>query len=115
LSRAEPIGLPWLAIWGFIRISSNPQIWRNPNAPQDLFDRVDEWLSQPNILIVEPGPRHYRILRELILTRGAAGNAITDAALAAIAIEHAATLASTDRDFRRFSGLKWVNPLEDQA
>ncbi|HLH02129.1 MAG TPA: TA system VapC family ribonuclease toxin [Bryobacteraceae bacterium] len=116
LTRPEPIGLPWLAIWAFIRISSNPQIWRNPKTAEDLFDRIDEWLTQPNVVIVEPGPRHHRILRSLILTTSAAGNGTTDAALAALAIEHAATLASTDRDFRRFSGLRWVNPLDlDQA
>jgi predicted nucleic acid-binding protein len=41
----------------------------------------------------------------------AAGNPIPDAALAALAIEHGVTLASTDTDFARFRGLRWENPL----
>jgi uncharacterized protein len=37
-----------------------------------------------------------------------------DAVLAAIAMEHGATLFTTDRDFSRFSRLKWRNPLAEQ-
>jgi len=60
---------------------------------------------------VQPGPRHASILERLAIEGGAAGARFTDAVLAAIAIEQGATLASTDRDFNRFTGLKWTDPL----
>ncbi len=110
--EADTIGLSWLTLWAFVRIVSNPRLWPNPVATEDIFNRIDEWRTQPNVLLVQPGPRHQNILRGLMKGSQSVGTLTTDAALAAIAIEHAATLASTDRDFRRFSGLRWINPLE---
>jgi hypothetical protein len=111
----ETIGLTWFSVWAFVRIGSNPRVFPRPPSIAALFDRLDEWLSLPNVVVVHPGPRHRHLLERLIVESGATGALVSDAALAAIAIEHAATLASTDRDFRRFSGLRWINPLEDQA
>jgi hypothetical protein len=111
----EQIGLTWLTLWAFVRIGSRPRVFPNPLAVTQILEIIEAWLSRPNVVLIEPGPRHLTILKSLITGNDVAGNLTTDAALAAIAIEHAATLASTDRDFRRFSGLRWINPLEDQA
>jgi len=73
---------------------------------------VDEWLKQPNAGILEPGDQHWAILRRLAEESQASGPLVSDAALAAIAIEHGATLQTTDRDFSRFNGLRWTNPLD---
>ena len=73
--------------------------------------RVDAWLNQPSVVIVEPAPRHRRILRDLVLPLGTAGNITSDAHLAALAIENGAELCSTDTDFARFPRLRWRNPL----
>ncbi len=110
----ETVGLSWMVLWAFVRIASNPRVWKSPVSTEELFDRLEDWLSQPNAVLVQPGPRHKTILTRLVLESGVVGSIISDAVLAAIAIEHAATLASTDRNFGRFSGLRWVNPL-DQA
>jgi predicted nucleic acid-binding protein len=34
-----------------------------------------------------------------------------DAVLAAIALEHGATICTTDRDFSRLPAVKWTNPI----
>ncbi len=112
LAGRDQIGLTWLTLWAFIRIIPNPKLWPNAPSVERVFDVVDEWLSLPNVVLVQPGGRHATILKSLMLGTDPFKSIASDAALAAIAIENAATLASTDRDFRRFSGLRWVNPLE---
>ena len=107
----ETVALPWMTLWAFLRICTNPRIWENPRPAQDAFALIREWLAQPGVVVPQPGPRHAEILELLVVNHGAAGARLTDAALAALAIEHGATLASTDQDFRRFPGLRWIDPL----
>ncbi len=83
----------------------------NPKPAQEAFEIVREWLAQPGVAVVHPGPRHVDILEHLVTECGAAGPMVTDAALAALAPEYGATLASNDRDFSRFPELRWVNPI----
>jgi toxin-antitoxin system PIN domain toxin len=111
LKSSELIGLPWVTIWAFIRISTNSRIWANPRSASDAFAIVGEWLSQPGVVPLQPGPLHAEILERLVCDYGAAGPLVTDAVLAALAIEHGALLASTDQDFRRFPDLRWLNPI----
>lgn len=111
LSSDEQIGLPWITLWGFIRVSTNPRILSAPMDSQEVFLIVRDWIAQPSVMVPEPGPRHAAILERLVVGTGARAGLVTDAALAALAIEHGATLASADHDFSRFPDLKWVNPL----
>ena len=105
------VGLPWVAILGFIRIATNPKILDNPLDVGGACARVRSWLTQPQTVFVHPGDRHADILFDLLAAAGAAGNLTTDAHLAALAIEHQAELHSTDADMARFPGLRWINPL----
>ncbi len=107
----DPIGFSWPAVWAFLRISTNPRVRPHVTAVPDAFQRVRDWLSQPGVVLLHPGPRHIEILERLVIEGQAAGRRLSDAALAALALEHGATLASTDRDFARFPNLRWVNPL----
>ena len=107
----DPVGLPWSTLWAFLRISTDHRIPIYRRTPDDVFSRVREWLSLPTVHLVHPGPKHVAILQQLVVENEAIGPLLSDAALAAIAIEHGATLASTDRDFGRFPGLRWINPL----
>ena len=68
------------------------------------------WLAQPNVRVITPGPNHLDILADL-LDEPIGSNLVTDAHLAALAIEHQAELQSNDNDFARFSGLRWRNPV----
>jgi toxin-antitoxin system PIN domain toxin len=111
LRSGEPIGLPWATIWAFIRISTNTRIWAHPKSAHEIFAVVENWLSQPNVVALNPGPRHTAILEKLLTCYGASGPLVTDAVFAALAIEYGARLASTDQDFRRFPEVRWINPL----
>jgi toxin-antitoxin system PIN domain toxin len=106
----QTVGLPWLTLWAFLRISTNPKIWPTPKSIDEAWQVVRFWLAQPGVVVVQPGPRHAEILEKLMLDERVSGAKVTDATLAALAIEYGAVLASTDRDFRRFPNLKWVNP-----
>ncbi|HEV8146235.1 MAG TPA: TA system VapC family ribonuclease toxin [Bryobacteraceae bacterium] len=108
----ETVGLPWLTLWAFIRLSTNIRVWPNPKSPREASATVRDWLNLPGVILLHPGPRHIDLLEGLIVDHSIVGPKVTDAALAALAIENGATLASTDRDFRRFKGLRWVNPLD---
>ncbi|MBN1607118.1 MAG: type II toxin-antitoxin system VapC family toxin [Polyangiaceae bacterium] len=111
ITRQQPVGLAWAVALGFVRLVTHPSVLQNPLAPLDALARVGRWLDQPEVRIVEPGPRHLAILEELFRATGVGGSLTTDTHLAAIAIEHQAELHSNDSDFARFPGLRWVNPL----
>ena len=111
LNGPGPVGLAWATVLGFIRITTHRQILANPLTVPAACAHARAWLSQPSVSLIEPGVRHAEILFGLLESLGTAGNLTTDAHLAALAIEHQAELHSTDADFSRFSGLRWVNPL----
>lgn len=112
LSGRELVRFPWLTLWAFIRLSTNPRVFVNPLSAAEAHAIVASWLQQPNAGVLEPGDRHLELLSGLLTDGQASGPLVTDAALAAIAIEHGATLCSTDRDFARFAALDWRNPME---
>jgi toxin-antitoxin system PIN domain toxin len=110
--RGSPlVRFAWPTLWAFLRIATNPRVFEHPLSIAEAERAVSSWLAQPVAGILEPGERHWEILRELIRSGQTAGPLVMDAALAAIAIEHGATLCTTDRDFARFPGLAWMNPL----
>ena len=111
IAETETVGIPWVVILGFLRITTNPRIMPLPLAIDRALGLVNEWLNLPSIQIVMPTDRHWGIFQELIRQAGTAANLTTDAHLATLAIEHGAVFYSTDHDFARFPNLKWINPL----
>ena len=109
-NAAETIALPWQTILAFVRISTNPRAVKKPLSNTHACDIVSTWLERPNVMIINAADRFWNILRQQIRDAQVSGPLVTDAALAALAIEQGATLCSTDRDFRRFEGLKLVDP-----
>jgi hypothetical protein len=112
LESSETIALPWITVRAFLRISTNPRLWENAKPAKEAFRIISEWLEQPSVVVLQPGPRHWDILESLVLEHNATGSLMTDAVLAALAIENGASLASTDQHFSRFQGLRWINPLK---
>ncbi len=112
LNGTEGIALPWVVILGFVRITTQPRIFPKPLSPTAAAERVQEWLDQPHVFVLNPATNHFRTLSSLLIAIELGGNLTTDAHLAALAIETGYTLNSTDTDFARFPGLKWVNPLD---
>ena len=108
----EWVGLTWLTLWAFLRIATNPRVFDRPLSTSEAEAAISSWLAQPAAGILEPGERHWDILRGLVHDGQAAGPLVMDAVLAAIALEHGATVCTTDRDFSRFPGIQWVNPIE---
>ena len=111
MSRSETIGFPWHTLLGFVRLTTRPVIMSPPLTADAAFDHVDRWLAQPCAAVVHPGERHGALVRQLLAAVGVAGNRVPDAHLAALTIEHGATLCSRDEDFGRFPGLRWIDPI----
>lgn len=110
-SGAMPVRLAWISIQAFVRLSTHLRVFENPLSMREAIDRVSEWLSAPAVAILEPGERYWDILSRLLVAAQITGPLVTDASLAALALEHGATVATTDRDFTRFEQLRIFNPL----
>ena len=92
------------------RIGTVRRIFERAVPVAEAWRQVEEWLGLPNVWIPEPAQRHQEILRALIPEAGRA-EVVPDAHLAALAIEYGLVLQTTDRDFARFRGLQWENPI----
>ena len=113
LSSGETVAFPWPVLLAFIRLTTNPRLFEAPLSVSEALDIVDGWLARGGATVIGPGERHNARLRELLESSGTAGNLTSDAQLAAVCLEHGATLYSADRDFGRWSGLRCINPFED--
>jgi uncharacterized protein len=111
LNGSEQVGLPWPSLLAFLRLVTNPRAFREPEGTEDAWRQVQAWLSCDPVWIPVPGDRHAGLLREFLHLPGVQGNLVPDAQLAALAVEHGLTLCSTDGDFARFTGLRWLNPI----
>jgi toxin-antitoxin system PIN domain toxin len=105
------VGLAWSVLGAFIRIATSPRVFERPLSLDQAVARVEGWLDQPCTRVVQPTQRHWDVFRELLVKGQASGNLVSDAHLAALSIEHGCELVSTDRDFSRFPGVKWRDPL----
>ena len=110
----RPFFLADIAVAGFLRIVTNPRIYRRPTSLETAVAFVDGLVVQPTCVPVAAGARHWPILRALLRGADARGNLVPDAHLAAIAVEHGATVVTRDRGFARFPDLRWLDPLTDQ-
>ena len=111
LSGVEMVGLPWQTLAAFVRIATDPRVPGYRRSREEVVSVVNEWLAQPVARLLVPGERSLPIFQEMILTGQASGPLVSDAELAALTVEHGGVLHTADRDFARFPGLRWVNPL----
>lgn len=112
MAEEAAIGIAWVVAMGFVRLVTHPAVSTSPVAPGAALDRVEAWLARPHVHVIDPGPRHLTILRGLFDATGVAASLTTDTHLAALALEYRAEIHSNDRDFDRFPGLRWRNPLK---
>ena len=111
LSGTSPVCLCWTVIGAFVRIGTNPRIFENPLPLKAAIARVQSWLDQPCTRLIYSTERHWSVYQDLLIEGQAIGNLVTDAHLAALALQHGCELMSTDADFARFRKLRWTNPL----
>lgn len=114
LSSTMPFAFSWQTITAFIRISTNIKAFTKPLAVKEATEIVTQWLERPNATVLQPTERHWEIFTHLLDEGQAAGALVMDAHLAALAIEHGAILATTDRDFACFHNLKTINPIKSK-
>lgn len=115
LNGDEPVGLPWIVLLGFLRLSTHPGVFPRPLDFDAAIGAIDRWLALDNTRVIREKEEHWEIFRLLIKDSGTAGNLTTDGHLAALAISHGAVLVSCDNDFSRFKGLRWENPIASAA
>jgi len=110
-SGPELIGLPWQVVWAFLRLSTNSRIFASPLLSEEAVAIVQQWMDLKQVRLLAPGERHWSLLRQMLLEGNVRGPLATDAEIAALTIEYGGVLHTTDRDFARFPGLRWANPL----
>lgn len=111
MNGGEKVCFCWHTILGFIRISTTPSTFPRYFSASSAISIASELMGSPNAIMISPGERHFSLFARLAEETGFSGPKVSDIHLAALAIEHAATFASSDRDFRRFEGLKLIDPL----
>jgi toxin-antitoxin system PIN domain toxin len=109
-SGPSPVGLPWITIWAFLRISTNPRAFEKPLTMKEAEAITSSWFDAPAVRVIGPGERYWEILSTLLLEAQVFGPLVTDAALAALAIENGGSVCTTDRDFDRFHEVKSIDP-----
>ena len=110
LSGADVVGLAWVPLLAFARLTTKHGLFPSPLTPEDAMAQVRDWCSAPSAVMVNPTARHADVLSNLVLGIGSGGNLINDAHLAALAIEHRARIVTYDNDFGRFDGVSWDVP-----
>ena len=107
----EPAATSWTTVLAFLRLATS-KVFTSPMTTKEASAVVESWFSEAGLRILEPTERHWEVMRRLLDASGARGNLVSDVHLAALAIEHNATLCTDDLDFRKFPGLKVSLPLQ---
>ena len=110
LSGDATVAFSWVALLAFVRLSTKAGLFPSPLSVDGALDRVHAWVGAAPAVIVEPTPDHASVLRRLLGGVGVGGNLVSDAHLAALAVEHRCTVVSYDNDFSRFEGVSWELP-----
>ena len=110
MSGPERVGFPWVSLTAFQRIITHPRATANPLTPVEAWSYITDWLNADRCWVPNPGTQHRDILGQLLVDGDLRGNLVTDAHLAALAIEQGTSVCSFDSDFARFPGLRWIVP-----
>jgi toxin-antitoxin system PIN domain toxin len=111
LNGPRRVGLPWQSLGAFLRISTHPRAAEHPLSPAAAWGHVEAWLAADAAWVPVPTARHAEVLGLLVRSYQLRGNLVSDADLAALAIEHGLTVCSADSDFARFREIRWENPI----
>ncbi len=115
LNGSARVGLPWASLLAFVRLVTNPRIFKRTQSMSAAWRQVEDWLSCDTVWIPQPTEQHVSVLGSLLVNNRITSNLVPDTHLAALALEHGLTLCSTDGDFARFESLKWIDPLKNRG
>ena len=115
LSGRETVGLAPVVLFGFVRLTTNARVFRHPLTPTEAAGHVRSWVAQPVAQVHAPPPEHVERVLHLLDALGTAGNLVTDAQIAALALQHEAVVHTADVHFIRFPGVRWTNPLSPES
>ncbi|WP_370331031.1 type II toxin-antitoxin system VapC family toxin [Mycolicibacterium hippocampi] len=110
LSGADIVGLAWVPLLAFARLTTKHGLFPSPLDPRDALAQIREWCEAPSAVLVQPSARHADVFSNLLIQVGTGGNLVNDAHLAALAIEHRGSVVTYDHDFGRFDGIRWDTP-----
>lgn len=110
LAGSEPFSVPTVVWASFLRLVTNRRIFNPPTPPAEAFAFLEATCAQPHHLLLGPGTQHLRLLRQVCEAADATGDLVSDAVIAAIALEHRCIVASLDRDFARFTSIEYLVP-----
>ena len=111
LNGPTRVGLPWWTLTAFARIATNRRAFPTPLSSEEAARQIDEWLDAPRAWLAEPSNNYRTVFTSLIRTHDVRGALITDAQLAALALDHGVPIVSHDGDFARFTSVEWINPF----
>ena len=111
VNGSERVGIPWVVVTGFVRLLTHGSVREAPATTTQAIDYVREWFRFPHVMPINPGVGHLDHFQRNLKAAGVGGNLVTDAHIAALAMEYQAEVHSNDTDFSRFPGLRWRNPL----
>ncbi len=111
LTGDEPVGLAKVVVFGFLRLATSPRVYSHPMTVAEAAGHVRTWVQQPMVRVLDSTPRHLELVMGLLEAAGTAANLVTDAQIAAAALEHGGVVHTTDADFLRFGDVRWINPL----
>ena len=112
VNGAEAVGLTWSTVVAFVRLTTKDPVFDPVPPVGDVLDEVEAWLARPHDRIIEPKPTHVQAMRSIAEPLGLGGDVMNDVHLAALALEYGAVVHTADRDFARFTGVRWLNPLD---
>ena len=115
LSANEPVGLCPVVVFAFLRLSTHPKVFERPLTVVEASRRIASWLARPNVRLLVAGPSHVGTVSQLLTAAGTAGNLVTDAQIAALAMEYGATVHTADTDFARFKDVNWENRCSSEG
>ncbi|MBA3310013.1 MAG: PIN domain-containing protein [Nocardioidaceae bacterium] len=110
LLGSEAVAFDWTVVLAFLRLSTHPAVFPRPLSVAQAGDAMEGWLEAPPAVTIDATRQHLPLLRGLLERVGTGGNLVGDAHLAALALEHGATVVSFDRDFARFEGVALFRP-----
>jgi uncharacterized protein len=108
----EPWAIPWPCVYEFLRVVTHPRVYHPPVPASLALADLSAILASPSLILLSETSRHADVCVAVVRASGVSGNLMHDGHIAALCLEHGVSeLVTGDRDFRRFDGLKIVNPF----